>query len=33
VNHLTQVIDRLRRSGTITGTKTLMVLDTWKPDR
>lgn len=33
VNHLTQVIDRLRRSGTITGTKTLMVLDTWSPER
>jgi Lrp/AsnC family leucine-responsive transcriptional regulator len=31
VGHLTQVIDRLRRSGTITGTKTLMVLDTWTP--
>lgn len=31
VGHLTQVIDRLRRSGTVTGTKTLMVLDTWSP--
>lgn len=33
VSHLTQVIDRLRRSGTVTGTKTLMVLDTWTPHR
>jgi Lrp/AsnC family transcriptional regulator, leucine-responsive regulatory protein len=31
VNHLTRAIDRLRRSGRITGTKTLMVLDTWRP--
>jgi DNA-binding Lrp family transcriptional regulator len=29
--HLTQVIDQLRRSGRVTGTKTLMVLDTWRP--
>jgi Lrp/AsnC family leucine-responsive transcriptional regulator len=29
--HLTQTIDRLRRSGKVTGTKTLMVLDTWTP--
>jgi len=28
---LTRVIDRLRRSGRITGTKTLMVLDTLTP--
>jgi DNA-binding Lrp family transcriptional regulator len=26
---LTRVIDLLRRSGNVTGTKTLMVLDTW----
>jgi DNA-binding Lrp family transcriptional regulator len=31
--HLTQTIDRLRRSGKVTGTKTLMVLDTWTPGR
>jgi Lrp/AsnC family leucine-responsive transcriptional regulator len=29
VNDLTRVIDLLRRSGRVTGTKTLMVLDTW----
>jgi Lrp/AsnC family leucine-responsive transcriptional regulator len=29
--HLTQVIDQLRRTGKVTGTKTLMVLDTWRP--
>ena len=29
VNHLQQAIERLRRSGNITGTKTLMVLGTW----
>jgi Lrp/AsnC family transcriptional regulator, leucine-responsive regulatory protein len=29
--HLTRVIDQLRRSGQVTGTKTLMVLDTWRP--
>jgi DNA-binding Lrp family transcriptional regulator len=29
VGHLTHVIDQLRRSGRVTGTKTLMVLDTW----
>lgn len=29
VAHLKQVINRLRRSGRVTGTKTLMVLDTW----
>jgi Lrp/AsnC family leucine-responsive transcriptional regulator len=33
VAHLTAVIDRLRRSGRVTGTKTLMVLDTWRPRR
>lgn len=27
--HLQEVIDRLRRSGTVTGTKTLMVLGRW----
>lgn len=31
VNDLTRVIDLLRRSGRVTGTKTLMVLDTWTP--
>jgi len=31
VQHLKQAIDRLRRSGTVVGTKTLMVLDTWTP--
>lgn len=31
VNDLTRVIDLLRRSGRVTGTKTLMVLDTWAP--
>jgi DNA-binding Lrp family transcriptional regulator len=29
VKDLTRVIDLLRRSGRVTGTKTLMVLDTW----
>lgn len=29
VGHLTQVIDRLRRNGRVTGTKTLIVLNTW----
>jgi Lrp/AsnC family transcriptional regulator, leucine-responsive regulatory protein len=29
VEHLKHVINRLRRSGRVTGTKTLMVLDTW----
>ena len=28
--HLVQTIDKLRRSGKVTGTKTLMVLDTWE---
>ena len=32
VNDLTRVIDLLRRSGSVTGTKTLMVLDTWMAD-
>jgi Lrp/AsnC family transcriptional regulator, leucine-responsive regulatory protein len=32
VKDLTRVIDLLRRSGRVTGTKTLMVLDTWMPD-
>jgi Lrp/AsnC family leucine-responsive transcriptional regulator len=31
--HLTETIDRLRRSGNVAGTKTLMVLDTWEPRR
>lgn len=31
VNDLTRVIDLLRRSGRVVGTKTLMVLDTWTP--
>jgi len=31
VNHLTRAIDRLRGSGRVTGTKTLMVLDTMRP--
>jgi Lrp/AsnC family transcriptional regulator, leucine-responsive regulatory protein len=29
VDHLKGVVDRLRRSGKVTGTKTLMVLGTW----
>jgi Lrp/AsnC family leucine-responsive transcriptional regulator len=29
VDHLQQVIDRLRRSGRVTGTKTLMVMGSW----
>lgn len=29
VVHLKRVIDHLRRSGRVTGTKTLMVIDTW----
>jgi Lrp/AsnC family transcriptional regulator, leucine-responsive regulatory protein len=29
VDHLRSAIDFLRRSGKVTGTKTLMVLDTW----
>ncbi len=31
--HLTQTIDQLRSTGSITGTKTLMVLNTWVPER
>ena len=27
--HLQEVIDRLRRNGTVTGTRTLMVLGRW----
>jgi Lrp/AsnC family leucine-responsive transcriptional regulator len=30
VEHLKSVVDRLRRSGNVTGTKTLMVLGTWR---
>jgi DNA-binding Lrp family transcriptional regulator len=33
VKDLTRVIDLLRRSGRVTGTKTLIVLDTWIQDR
>lgn len=33
LTELTRVIDRLRRSGRVTGTKTLIVLDTWTPGR
>jgi Lrp/AsnC family transcriptional regulator, leucine-responsive regulatory protein len=34
VEHLKQVINQLRQSGTFTGTKTLMVLDHWaRPER
>jgi Lrp/AsnC family transcriptional regulator, leucine-responsive regulatory protein len=33
VDDLKRVIDRLRRSGTVLGTKTLMVLGTWSPRR
>ena len=29
IAHLQEVIDRLRRSGTVTGTKTLLVLGRW----
>ena len=29
IAHLTQAVDRLRRSDAVVGTKTLMVLDTW----
>ena len=31
VDDLKRVIDRLRRSGTVVGTKTLMVLGAWRP--
>lgn len=30
IAHLQEVIDRLRRTGTVTGTKTLMVLGRWE---
>ena len=33
VDHLKTVVDQLRRSGSVTGTKTMMVLGTWKPGR
>jgi hypothetical protein len=29
VGHLTETINRLRKTGTVTGTKTLMVLGRW----
>ncbi|MER7506090.1 Lrp/AsnC family transcriptional regulator [Nonomuraea pusilla] len=32
LGHLQQVIDRLRRAGDVTGTKTLLVLGTWTRD-
>jgi Lrp/AsnC family transcriptional regulator, leucine-responsive regulatory protein len=31
VDHLKRVVDSLRRRGNVTGTKTLMVLGTWRP--
>jgi DNA-binding Lrp family transcriptional regulator len=33
VEHLREVIDKLRRSGAVIGTKTLMVLGTWRRGR
>lgn len=33
VDDLKRVIDRLRSTGVVVGTKTLMVLGTWSPDR
>ena len=33
VEDLKRVIDRLRRSGKVVGTKTLMVLGAWSPDQ
>ena len=30
ISHLKDVIDKLRRNGRVTGTKTLMVLETWR---
>lgn len=33
VDDLKRVIDRLRSTGTVVGTKTLMVLGAWSPDR
>ena len=32
VEHLTAVINRIRRGGTVRSTKTLMVLATWRPE-
>ncbi|MEV4470628.1 Lrp/AsnC family transcriptional regulator [Nonomuraea salmonea] len=32
LGHLQQVIDRLRRAGNVTGTKTLLVLGSWTRD-
>ncbi|NRQ35790.1 Lrp/AsnC family transcriptional regulator [Nonomuraea sp. NN258] len=32
IDHLQQVIDSLRRTGSVTGTKTLMVLGSWTRD-
>ncbi|WP_214108324.1 Lrp/AsnC family transcriptional regulator [Acrocarpospora catenulata] len=32
LGHLQQVVDRLRRTGEVTGTKTLLVLGSWKRD-
>jgi len=32
VGHLKDVIDQIRRTGRVTGTKTLMVLDSWTRD-
>jgi len=32
LGHLQQVIDRLRRAGDVTGTKTLLVLGSWSRD-
>ena len=33
VGHLKTVVDQLRRRGNVTGTKTMMVLGTWKRSR
>lgn len=33
IAHVQEVIDRLRRGGTVTGTKTLMVIGSWHRDR
>ena len=33
VGHLKTVVDQLRRRGNVTGTKTMMVLGTWKQSR
>ena len=32
IAHLQEVIDRMRRGGSVTGTKTLMVIGTWTRD-